>query len=293
VTVPVQWGFAVNNFYSGGQDEVREIVALGPEAEAAGFDSLWLGDHVLWHTPIIDALVLAGAYAATTKRIRLGTAILLLGLRQPGIATKTITSLNVMSEGRVILGVGVGGENPAEFEFAGVPHNERGRRLDEALRVLLEQWDGPEPAQVDPVGPRPEIVVGGRSDASRRRIERFRAGWLASFVSPRRIRDEAELFAGMAHPVPIVLNVYLRTGSDSEETKREAGAFLSRAYAMDEGPLMRYTVAGTVEECAEQLNAYAEAGVEHFVLRPAAWDQRDQLDQWAGDLLPALRRVSV
>jgi alkanesulfonate monooxygenase SsuD/methylene tetrahydromethanopterin reductase-like flavin-dependent oxidoreductase (luciferase family) len=112
-------------------------------------------------------------------------------------------------------------------------------------------------------------------------------------VSPRRIRDEAELFAGMAHPVPIVLNVYLRTGSDSEETRREAGAFLSRAYAMDEGPLMRYTVAGTVEECAEQLNAYAEAGVEHFVLRPAAWDQRDQLDQWAGDLLPALRRVSV
>jgi alkanesulfonate monooxygenase SsuD/methylene tetrahydromethanopterin reductase-like flavin-dependent oxidoreductase (luciferase family) len=290
VSVAGRWGFAVNNFYLGGTEDIRTMMRLGSEVEEAGFDSVWLGDHVLWHTPIVDAIALLGAFTATTERLEIGTAILLLGLRQPGIATKTLTSLNAMSGGRLVLGVGVGGENPAEFEFAGVRHAERGKLLDEALRVLSEQWDAPDSARVEPTGPPPEILIGGRSGAARRRIERFQAGWLASFVSPKRIREEVEIFrTQMSHEVPVALNVYVRTHRSSEDARREAGAFLSRAYAMEEGPLMRYTVAGTPEECAEQLRAYADAGVETFVLRPAAWDQEQQLREWSAELLPLLR----
>jgi alkanesulfonate monooxygenase SsuD/methylene tetrahydromethanopterin reductase-like flavin-dependent oxidoreductase (luciferase family) len=291
MTLHSGWGFAVNNFYSGDQAEVREMLALGAEAEAAGFDAVWVGDHVLWHTPIIDALSLLGAFAGTTERVTLGTAILLLGLRQPAIAAKAITSLNAMTDGRFVLGVGVGGENPEEFEVSGVPHNERGKRLDEALRFLVAQWG--EEGKVEPTGPPLPILVGGRSDASRRRVKRFGAGWLASFVSPKRIREEVELLRADDPDVPIVLNVYFRTGDDVESTRREAGAFLSRAYNMEEGPLMRYTVAGTPESCAEDLAAYAEAGVQHFVLRPAAWNQREQLDQWGSELLPRVREIAL
>jgi len=270
--MPLQWGFAVNNFYAGDPDEIGTMIRLGAEVEEAGFDSVWLGDHVLWHTPIVDAIALLGAFAATTGRIEIGTAILLLGLRQPGIAAKTLTSLNAMSEGRLVVGVGVGG------------------RLDEALRVLTDQWDAPAGPRVEPTGPRPPLLIGGRSDATQRRIKRFEAGWLASFVSPRRIREEIEIFrTQMSHEVPVALNVYLRTDESSDEAHRQAGAFLSRAYAMDEGPLMRYAVAGTPAECADQLHAYADAGVERFVLRPAAWDQRQQLLDWSADLLPRLR----
>jgi alkanesulfonate monooxygenase SsuD/methylene tetrahydromethanopterin reductase-like flavin-dependent oxidoreductase (luciferase family) len=289
--VSVQWGFAVNNFYDGDPRDVQTMTQMAAEVEQAGFDSVWLGDHVLWHTPIIDATALLGAFVATTTRIGVGTAILLLGLRQPGIAAKTLTSLSAMSQGRLQLGLGVGGENPAEFEFAGIPHAERGERLDQALTVLLEQWDVPSRARVEPTGPRPQILIGGRSDASRRRIERFAAGWLASFVSPRRVKEEGELFATrMSRPVPLALNVYLRTDRDSATARGAAGSFLSRAYAMEEGPLMRYTVAGSPQECAQQLRQYVEAGIETFVLRPAGWDQRAQLDQWATELLPLLRR---
>lgn len=285
------WGFAVNNFYGGNPAEVRDMIALGGEAETAGFDSVWVGDHVLWHTPIIDALSLLGAFAATTERVTLGTAILLLGLRQPAIAAKAVTSLNEMTGGRLVLGVGVGGENPEEFAISGVPHEERGARLDEALAFLVSQWG--DNGRIDPTGPPLQILVGGRSNASRRRVKRFSAGWLASFVSPKRISEEVALLREDDPDVPIVLNLYFRTGDDLETARREAGAFLARAYNMEEGPLMRYTVAGTPESCAEELAGYAAAGVQHFVLRPAAWDQREQLDQWASELLPSVRNISL
>lgn len=284
-----KWGFAVNNFYGGDPAEVEAMLALGPRVEEAGFDSLWLGDHVLWHTPIIDALALLGAYTATTRRVTLGTAILLLGLRQPGIGAKAVTSLNALSGGRLELGVGVGGENPAEFEFSGVSHKRRGALLDEALETLIAQWDEGGAARVSPTGPRPPILIGGRSDAARRRIRRFEAGWLASFVSPRRIAEEKEILDAEAErEVPIYLNVYLAAGADGERTRSEASEFLGNAYAMEPEPLMRYTVAGTPEQCAEQLSDFAAAGVSHFVLRPALPNQTEQCEIWAERLLPIL-----
>jgi alkanesulfonate monooxygenase SsuD/methylene tetrahydromethanopterin reductase-like flavin-dependent oxidoreductase (luciferase family) len=288
VTAAPAWGFAVNNFYGGEAAEVEAMLALGPRVEAVGFDSLWLGDHVLWHTPIIDALSLLGAYAATTERITLGTAILLLGLRQPGIGAKTLTSLNAMSGGRLVLGLGVGGENPAEFEFAGVSHERRGALLDAALERLVAQWDGE--AEVSPTGPRPPILIGGRSNAARRRIRRFDAGWLASFVSPRRVVEEKALLDEEAgRDVPIYLNAYTAVGADGGRTRKDAAEFLGRVYAMDSEPLMRYAVVGDPEECAEQLSAFVAAGVSHFVLRPALWDQAEQCEIWAEQLLPLLR----
>jgi len=282
------WGFAVNNFYAGEPGEAKRMVDLARNAEDAGFDSVWVGDHILWHTPMIDATALLAAFTATTERVTLGTAIVLLGLRQPGVAAKFLTSVNELSGGRLVLGLGVGGENPAEFEFAGVRHNRRGKLLDEALRVLLAQWE-PETGKLEPTGPRIPLLIGGRSDASRRRVLEFGAGWLAAFVSPRRIREEAALLEESAgRKVPIALNVYLRSGDDHDATVREAHEFLGHVYAMDSVPLMRNSIAGSVEHCAEQLAAFRDAGVEHFILRPAAWDQQGQLEQWAGEMLPLL-----
>ncbi|MFT3872387.1 MAG: LLM class flavin-dependent oxidoreductase [Nocardioides sp.] len=287
-------GFAVNNFFPReSKEEIDRVMELPALVEERGFDSVWLGDHVLFHMPIIDATVLLGAFAATTRTVTLGTSIYLLGLRQPGIAAKFFTSLNAVVDGRLALGVGAGGEYPPEFEFAGVPHERRGALLDEALDVLLTQW------RAEHGGPRPEprgstpptLLVGGRSNPARRRIIRLGAGWLGAWVSPQRIAQEVTTLAEMAgQPVPVALNIYLRTGDDSDEAHRKASDFLGSFYNMPSEPLMRYSVAGTAEECLEQLLEYADAGVEHFVLRPAAWDQHDQLDRWAEVIRPALQR---
>src|SRR5438045_9611323 len=135
----------------------QEVVALGfgaqlkpqPPAEQwdvvraverAGFDSVWPGDHISFHNPLYESLTLLASYASITTRIKLGTGVYLLALRAPAIAAKITATLDVLSGGRLIFGVGVGGENPREFEVVGVPHNERGARVTEAIDVVRALW---------------------------------------------------------------------------------------------------------------------------------------------------------
>src|SRR3990172_7873137 len=108
--------------------------------EEMGYDSVWTSEHVFFYFPTFDALTMLAAIAALTSRIRLGTAVLLLPLRPAALAAKEITSVDVISGGRLTLGIGVGGEYPKEFQAVGVPVRERGARTDEAIQVLRRLW---------------------------------------------------------------------------------------------------------------------------------------------------------
>src|SRR5215468_213033 len=112
--------------------------------EEWGFESVWAGDHVSFHNPILESLTLLASYVGITNRIKLGTGVYLLALRSPAVAAKMTATLDVLSGGRLIFGVGVGGENPKEFEVCGVPHKERGARVTEAIDVMraARQGDG-------------------------------------------------------------------------------------------------------------------------------------------------------
>src|SRR5712692_6161746 len=118
----------------------EEQFALARRCEELGLDSLWTGDHVSFHGPIYESLTLLATYAGITKRIRLGSGVYLLALRHPTIAAKITSTLDALSTGRLIFGVGVGGENPKEFEASGVPHRERGARVDEGIEVVRTLW---------------------------------------------------------------------------------------------------------------------------------------------------------
>lgn len=149
-------------------------------AEALGFDSVWVGDHVLWHTPAPDPAVLLGALAARTSRVRIGSGVMLAALRPPVVIAKQAATLDLLSGGRFVLGVGAGGENPAEFEAVGIDVHERGARLDETITICRALWSQPSVtfsskhytlrgARFDlplatPGGP--PIWVGGRSHAA-------------------------------------------------------------------------------------------------------------------------------
>src|ERR1700687_2262603 len=110
--------------------------ALAAEAEALGFDSLWAGDHFAFPAPIIDPLQLLACFASHTQRVQLGNCGYLLPLRHPTVVAKMVSSLDFISGGRVVFGIGVGGEFPGEFQASGVPVNERGARTNEAIGVL-------------------------------------------------------------------------------------------------------------------------------------------------------------
>src|SRR5205809_6230120 len=118
----------------------EEQFALVRRVEELGFDSVWTGDHVAFHNPLYESLTLLAAYAPITRRIKLGVAVYLLALRSPAVAAKITATLDVLSEGRLIFGVGVGGENPKEFALRGVPHAERGPRVTARIDVLRALW---------------------------------------------------------------------------------------------------------------------------------------------------------
>ena len=260
--------------------------------EALGFDSVWTGDHVSFHGPILEPLTLLASYAPITSRIRLGTGVYLLALRAPAVAAKTAATLDVLSGGRLIFGVGVGGENPKEFELCGVPHRERGARVTEAIEVVSID---PKPVQ----RPGPPIWIGGRSEAALTRAGRQGDGWISYVVQPERYAQGVEKIRAAAAAAGRTLAgfefghlAFVTLGRDWESAKAVWAAHLSKRYAQDFEPLARkYGIIGTPEQCAEQLARFRDAGCTYIVLNAIGEpkDERDQLERVAADVLPRLR----
>src|ERR1700746_4029780 len=177
-------------------DEMGAFVEL---VDRCGFDSLWVGDHISFTVAILDPLLQLAQAAVVSRRLTLGTAVYLLPLRSPAPVAKQVATLDHLTEGRLIFGVGVGGEFPKEFELCGVPFNERGARLSEAIPILRSLWSGKpvshaggrypafdavamQPPPRQPGGP--PIWFGGRSELALRRTGRLGDGWLAYVVTP-------------------------------------------------------------------------------------------------------------
>jgi alkanesulfonate monooxygenase SsuD/methylene tetrahydromethanopterin reductase-like flavin-dependent oxidoreductase (luciferase family) len=239
--------------------------------------------------------------------------VYLLALRHPTIAAKQVVSLDLLSGGRVVFGVGVGGEFPKEFEAAGVPHRERGARVDEGIAVCRALW-GPspvsfegrftrfadvafEPKPVQPGGP--PIWIGGRSDFALRRAARLGDGWVSYLVSPERFRaslGKIEAFAREAgrslepgkgfEPAHVLFTV---VDDDAAKAHATAAGFLERQYHQPFDELARkYCLLGPPAACLERLDAFVAAGVRtviiYFTVPPARVP--DQLERFAAEIMP-------
>ena len=193
---PIKFGVCLPQY--GREVSFEDLRAVATDAEALGFDSVWASDHVVTperlHNSVgpifFDVFTVLSHVSALTGRVKLGTTVLVTPYRNPLVAAKIISTLDSLSGGRVILGVGTGGA-PDEFAALGIPESQRGARTDEYLSAMIELWttdpsnfhgrfvsfDGvrfaPKPAQ----HPHPPIWVGGRSDAALRRAVRFGQAW--------------------------------------------------------------------------------------------------------------------
>ena len=197
--MPDQLKFGLTSINAGATSYPEALVRIAQAAETAGFDSLWAGEHhVLAESSsrfpatnrILNPVVALTFVAAHTRAIRLGTGILLLPQHQPLILAKELASLDVLSGGRLMVGIGVGWSE-AEFEALGVPYRERGARADEYLAAMRAIWSEQTPAYhgqyvsfqgvqayPHPVQqPTPPIVVGGRAAAVLRRSVEQANGW--------------------------------------------------------------------------------------------------------------------
>lgn len=299
-----RWGVLLPTFdpYRQGTPPLVEGARL---AESLGFDSVWVGDHLVFHPPFMDSMCSLGAVAAVTSRVKLGIGVLILPLRSLVWAAKQLTTIDALAPGRLVLGVGVGGENPDEYDAAGVPLKQRGRRLNEALHVLPDLLTG---KPVDHPGPllpvrcpglepapttAPPIIVGGRSDAALDRAARHGDGWLGLWHSPQTVAarqdDLAARAAELGRDAPgTTMMVVTNVGDDEEQAREEAAGLLWGQYRLPFDTVERWTAYGPMEKVAEQLRAYREVGVREFVLFPASPDPLTQFERYAA--LPGLVR---
>jgi probable F420-dependent oxidoreductase len=292
---------------------VREAVDL---AEKFGYSSISLGDHLAFAVPILDPLIQLAAAASLTRNVTLMPAVYLLPLRHPGPVAKMVATLDHMSEGRFIFGVGVGGEFATDFAVAGVPIKERGARLSESIQVLRKLWTGEKvthhgrffqfdgiqmlPKPVQPGGP--PIWCGGRSDAALRRIAELTEGWISYVVTADMYKAGLEKIAGFVQQSGRRLErfgtahlLFARLGKTREEALDAAARHLSVRYAMDfRRATERYCALGPPADIAHAIQRFHDAGVRTIVLDMIgdAEERAPQLQQFAEEVMPLLARRS-
>ena len=267
---------------------------LGRIADA-GIDHVFTADHVSFHDGSgMDGLVTLAALSGLEPRLGLQVGVYLLGLRHPMVAARQIATLAEAAPGRLIVGVGAGGDDRHEVEVCDVNPATRGRRTDAALeivRALLEgktvdgdgEFFGFRGGKIRPVPDPPvPLVVGGRSDAALERAGRLGDGWLAAWCSPRRFAEGVArvetVGAGRSVEWQHGLQLWLGAGASPEEGRSHVAMAMERFYRMRFEPFERYTPCGTAADIAEFLQPYVDAGASTLNLTPCGPDRATEIE---------------
>jgi len=287
-------------------DSVLEFIDL---CESWDIDSVWVSDRIAAPRPTLDPIVFMAYLASRMRNMKFGTSALVLPTRQPVLLAKQLATLDFLCKGRLLLVVGLGGDDSRDFEAVGVRKEERGKRGDEAIVLMKKLWseekvnfDGQFYSAHDlTLRPRPyqkggpPVWVGGRSKAALRRVGRLADGWLVSSVTPKEIAAGIEAIRSHAaeagREVPDdhygVLVPYLIAPS-REEAERLAGPSIRRR--QDLAP-EEYSALGTAEQVREKLREYIDAGATKFVMRPYGPKEslRGQVEILAKEVIPVLQ----
>jgi probable F420-dependent oxidoreductase len=284
----------------------RDFAALVQAIEALGAASLWAPGHIASGREVPEAITGLARLAALTERATVGTAVLLAPLYHPVIVAKQLAELDRQTQGRVALGVGVGGEYESEFRACQVPMTERGARADEAITVMRRLWCGApcdnsgrfwpfSDVSIDPPPHRvggPPIVVAGRKPPAMRRAARAGDGWMPFLYSPAQYRASVETIRAEARAAGRDLDgfswmcfVYVSIDADGERARRRAAAFIGGAQAGDGSRFAalvdKVAVAGTPTEVTATFQSFVDAGARHFIVLPCD----------TGDHLPTITSV--
>ncbi|MGW5222812.1 LLM class flavin-dependent oxidoreductase [Nocardia sp. NPDC004085] len=292
-----------------GDHDPKRLVTQARRAEHVGFDSVWAGDSPVTR-PRADPLLVLAAAAEATERITLGTAVLLPALRHPILLAHQLATLDRMSNGRVIAGMGGGFPTPAtEAQFAalGVEFTSRVARMAESIDAMRRLWSGesvsyrgehfgfadvrlaPPPSR--PGGP--PIWLAGSGGPALRRVARLADGWLPYPTEAATYAAELDVIerAGPARPVTRALYATLCLDEDPEKARERLQASIQGYYNAPLGFIasVQAVFAGTAREAADWLAGYAAAGARHLVIRLATADHDASLEQFADQVLPLLR----
>jgi probable F420-dependent oxidoreductase len=281
------------------------IRSTAVRAEQLGYDSVWVSDHVVvphanvvnFGETVFDPLMTLAVAAGATSRVRLGTTVLIVPYRNPVVTAKMISSLDALSGGRVVFGIGAGWV-AAESAMLGVPFAERGAMTDEYLEAMRELWTSRAPAftgkytqfngltfEPKPLQkPHPPIWVGGHSRAALRRAAQFGAAWHPINRSPEELRSGRTELAQLCQARGRAVSPALTLRNDV----RILGPGQSALASAHAGRVLAGEPAALVDQIAE----VADCGVEHLVLEFLAADGPEldeQMALFAERVRPSLR----
>ena len=281
------------------------VLERGPEAARAflarvadaGIDQVGCFDHVSFRNGSgFDGLLQATALAMLEPRLPVFVGVYLLPLRHPVLVARQLADIERLAPGRLVFGVGIGGDDRHEVEVSGVDPATRGQRMDESLEVLRALLAGAPvthhgrffdlddaviaPAPASP----PPILVGGRSDKAIERAGRLGEGWLGIWCSVRRFTEAvhragaAAEAAGRPAPARHAMQFWCGLGASREQARARIASAMEGFYSLPFEPFEKYTPYGTPQDIAEHLAPYAAAGAADLNLVPRAGDDDEAIE---------------
>lgn len=272
------------------------IISLAQHAEALGYDSLSVNDHIVFHTSWLDALTTLSAVASSTKRILIGTSILNIVVRNPVVCAKALAAIDILSSGRLFAGVGPGSHR-GDYDACGMDFSERWPRFSEALQIFVMllssnntsksiDYKGkyytlrdiillPKPVQK----PHPPIYVGSwGSEVGLKRLAKYSNGWMASAynITPTKFKEkwnfllayrkslgkdkEEELFDNS------VMSMFGYIDDDKDRVRKVVREILAPALRRSAEDLEQMLLFGSLDKCLRKIRNFVDAGVNriHF-----------------------------
>ena len=311
------FGIAMRNFTKYPEmPSAQGLIEYGVRMEELGYESVWAWDHILLgvdpNFPIHEALTILTAIAARTTKIKVGTGILVMPMRNPVILAKELATLDHISNGRLLVGAAVGWYK-REFDSMGVEFTQRGKIMEQSLEIINRLWtedkvDGDYPPyklrgavlQPKPVQkPHPPILIGGYVDAVLKRVATKGDGWLTYYYTVESFkkswakirafaeeagRDPGELSA--TNQLPICVGPRARIEAPMKHWLQTEWDYASWSESTMDSAIM-----GTPEECVEQLAPHIEAGLDRIIFVPFKYET-EQVEAIAQQIIPQLKKAA-
>lgn len=301
--------------FDGNQPTKEQIISLAQYAEALGYDSLSVNDHIVFHTSWLDALSTLSAVAASTTRILIGTSILNIVVRNPVVCAKALAAIDILSSGRLFAGVGPGSYR-GDYDACGIDFSERWPRFSEALEILVTllssdnnnnnsgnsrpfDYKGkyytlkdvlltPKPVQK----PHPPIYVGSwGSDIGLKRVAKYSNGWMASAynITPAKFKEKWNFLLAYRKSLgkkeeeePFdnsVMTMFGYIHDDKDKVREVVKEMLSPALRRPAEDLEQVLLFGSLDECLRKIRNLVDAGVKRIHFWPVL-DYEDQISKF-------------
>ena len=295
--------------FDGNQPTKEQIISLAQYAEALGYDSLSVNDHIVFHTSWLDALSTLSAVAASTTRILIGTSILNIVVRNPVVCAKALAAIDILSSGRLFAGVGPGSYR-GDYDACGIDFSERWPRFSEALEILVMLLSNDNSRPFDYKGkyytlkdvlltpkpvqkPHPPIYVGSwGSDVGLKRVAKYSNGWMASAynITPAKFKEKWNFLLAYRKSLgkkeeeeePFdnsVMTMFGYIHDDKDKVREVVKEMLSPALRRPAEDLEQVLLFGSLDECLQKIRNLVDAGVKRIHFWPVL-DYEDQISKF-------------